>query len=231
MEFRSTASSSAACKPHFTVSAITMMLLLSLLLTPKMGRAADKPTILVWGDSLSAAYGFAREQGWVNLMRNALGDEVKIINGSISGETTSGGLTRLPAALKRDQPDIVILELGANDGLRGFQPSQIQTNLQKMIDLSIQSGAQVILLGMKIPPNYGPIYAAKFEGLYEELAKQNSLTFLPFFMESIIDKLDLLQEDELHPKASAQPMLLDQVLPKVKETLSHTEAPVSLTGS
>ncbi len=168
--------------------------------------------ILVWGDSLSAAYGIPKDKGWVNLMREKLGDKFEITNGSISGETTRGGLTRLPKALKKVTPDYVILELGANDGLRGLPPNVTKSNLKKMIELAQKSDAKVILLGMKIPPNYGVAYSKKFENAFSELAKEYQLPFIPFFLEKIITDLKLLQEDELHPTAEAQPLLLKSVL-------------------
>ena len=175
--------------------------------------------ILVWGDSLSAAYGIPVEKGWVNLMQETLGEKVKIINGSISGETTKGGLTRLPAALKIHRPNIVILELGANDGLRGIPPHVTKSNLKNMIELAQTAQAKVMLLGMKIPPNYGEVYSRKFESQFVELADSYQLPFIPFFLEDVIEKLELLQEDELHPTAEAQPILLEKVLPTLSSKL------------
>ena len=187
--------------------------LLIILLSLFSNSASANQKILVWGDSLSAAYGIPKEKGWVNLMRQELGNEFEIINGSISGETTKGGLTRLPKALKKVSPDFVILELGANDGLRGLPPNITKNNLKRMIELAQKSNAKVILLGMKIPPNYGVAYSKKFESAFSELAKKYQLPFIPFFLENIITDLKLLQEDELHPTAEAQPLLLKSVLP------------------
>jgi len=175
--------------------------------------------ILVWGDSLSAAYGIPVEKGWVNLMREKLGEKVEITNGSISGETTQGGLTRLPRALKKVKPEFIILELGANDGLRGISPSVTKNNLNKMIQLAQTANAKVILLGMKIPPNYGVAYSQKFEQLFGDLAKQYQLPFISFFLEKVIVDLKLLQEDELHPTLEAQPIILASILPTVIKTL------------
>lgn len=172
-------------------------------------------TILVWGDSLSAAYGISIQDGWVNLLQNKLGDDIKIINGSISGETTQGGLSRLPAALKTHQPDYIILELGANDGLRGISPQITKNNLKQMIQLAQSNNARVMLLGMKIPPNFGPAYSKKFEQQFSELAKEYDLPFIPFFLEKIIGNLEFFQSDELHPTAKAQPLILDVILPKL----------------
>lgn len=179
----------------------------------------DTQKILVWGDSLSAAYGIPVEKGWVNLLKNKLGDGFEVINGSISGETTQGGLTRLPAALKTHAPDFIILELGANDGLRGLPPQVTKRNLQQMIEQSKQAQANVMLLGMKIPPNYGEVYSEKFEAQFVELANDYQLPFIPFFLENIIQNLDLFQADELHPTAEAQSIILEYILPTLKSAL------------
>ena len=181
--------------------------------------ASAKQKILVWGDSLSAAYGIPIEKGWVNLMQEELGDDVEIINGSISGETTQGGLTRLPIALKTHNPDFVILELGANDGLRGIAPSVTKSNLKKMIEQAQLAEAKVMLLGMKIPPNYGMAYTQQFEAQFSQLAKDYKLPFIPFFLEDVIQNLALLQEDELHPTEAAQPIILEKVLTTLKSEL------------
>ena len=192
---------------------------LLLILITLFTSASANQKILVWGDSLSAAYGIPKEKGWVNLMREELGDSVTITNGSISGETTRGGLTRLPKALKNIKPDLVILELGANDGLRGVSPSVTKSNLKKMIQQAQKANAKVILLGMKIPPNYGVAYSKKFESAFSELAEKYQLPFIPFFLENIVTDLKLLQEDELHPTAEAQPLLLKNVLPTVMSAI------------
>lgn len=192
---------------------------LLMMLTLFTNIASANQKILVWGDSLSAAYGIPKEKGWVNLMREKLGDEFEITNGSISGETTRGGLTRLPNALKKNTPDYLILELGANDGLRGLPPSVTKNNLIKMIERAQQSNTKVILLGMKIPPNYGTAYANKFESIFSDLADKYKLPFVPFFLESVIEDLKLLQEDELHPTAEAQALILAVILPIVSAEL------------
>ena len=194
---------------------IKQVLLLIVLLMVSINTASANQKILVWGDSLSAAYGIPVEKGWVNLMRNKLGDKVDITNGSISGETTQGGLTRLPRALKKIKPDYIILELGANDGLRGISPAVTKNNLNKMIKLAQKANAKVVLFGMKIPPNYGVAYSQKFEQVFKGLAKQYDLPFIPFFLENIIVDLKLLQDDELHPTVDAQPLILNNVLPLV----------------
>lgn len=195
------------------------LLLITLIIFTSSASANQR--ILVWGDSLSAAYGIPVDKGWVNLMRQALGDEFEITNGSISGETTRGGLTRLPRALKKVNPDFVILELGANDGLRGLPPNITKSNLKRMIELAQKSNAKVILLGMRIPPNYGVAYSKKFESAFNDLAEKYQLPFIPFFLENIITDLKLLQEDELHPTAEAQPLLLKSLLPIINAEIQQ----------
>lgn len=175
--------------------------------------------ILVWGDSLSAAYGIPVEKGWVNLLQEKLGKEFEITNGSISGETTQGGLSRLPDALKTYSPDLVILELGANDGLRGIPPKITKNNLQQIIEQSKQAQADILLLGMKIPPNYGIVYAEKFESQFSELAEDYELPFIPFFLENVMLNSTLLQADDLHPTAEAQPLILEYIFPILQNTL------------
>ncbi|MCF6194833.1 MAG: arylesterase [Kangiellaceae bacterium] len=198
---------------------VFFLFILALLFT---NTVSANPKILVWGDSLSAAYGIPKEKGWVNLLRQELGDDFEITNGSISGETTRGGLTRLPKALKKVSPDIIILELGANDGLRGLPPSITKNNLTKMIEKAQSSNAKVVLLGMKIPPNYGIAYANKFESVFSDLADKYKLPFVPFFLENVIEDLELLQEDELHPTAEAQPLILEKILPAIRSALLET---------
>ena len=178
--------------------------------------------ILVWGDSLSAAYGIPVEKGWVSLMEAKLGDDFEIVNGSISGETTQGGLSRLPAALQTHSPDLLILELGANDGLRGISPQISKRNLQQMILQSKQAQVDVLLLGMKVPPNYGPVYSEMFEAQFEQLANDHKLPYIPFFLENVIENLELLQADQLHPTAEAQPIILESILPSLKKSLKNT---------
>ncbi|HKM14826.1 MAG TPA: arylesterase [Marinospirillum sp.] len=180
--------------------------------------ATKPPVILVMGDSLSAAYNIPTQTGWVALLEQRLlkqhlknEQSWQLVNASISGETTSGGLTRLPALLRQHQPSIVLLELGANDGLRGLPPSLINNNLEKMLALSQQSGAKVMLLGILLPPNYGPAYLAKFENIYPKLAQQHQLPLVPFLLEGVADKPELMQEDRLHPTAQAQPLILETV--------------------
>ncbi len=171
-------------------------------------------TLMVFGDSLSAAYGISEEQGWVTLLANKLtADEwpYRVINGSVSGETSTGGLSRLPAMLDSYEPDLVILELGGNDGLRGLPLEILEQNLVKMVDLIQQAGATVLLIGIQIPPNYGARYTVPFFQLYEELASEKGLALVPFLIEGIPQQPELMQNDGIHPRAEAQFMILDNV--------------------
>ncbi len=187
---------------------------------------AQQPTqkILVMGDSLSAGYGIDIQQGWVSLLEKKLTEthRIKIINASVSGETSSGGTTRLPALLTEHQPDIVILELGGNDGLRGQPLKLLEKNLQTMIDASKSAGAKVILAGMQIPPNYGPRYSNEFRTLYAKLAEKNQLGLIPFLLEGIGGKAELMQRDGIHPTAEAQQIIVNTALPEIKKYLDHS---------
>ncbi|CDH43549.1 multifunctional: acyl-CoA thioesterase I; protease I; lysophospholipaseL(I) [Candidatus Contendobacter odensis Run_B_J11] len=183
---------------------------------------AETPAILVLGDSLSAAYGIPAEQGWVSLLQRRLAERGfphRVVNASISGDTTSGGLSRLPAALTRDRPTIVIVELGANDGLRGQPLMAMTANLARIIELSQQAGAQVMLTEMRIPPNYGPLYTQKFQATFSELAKRHDITLIPFLLEGVAGNPALIQEDGLHPRTNAQPRILDNVWPVLEPVL------------
>jgi acyl-CoA thioesterase-1 len=173
--------------------------------------ASDR-TILVLGDSLSAAYGIRPEQGWVALLEQRLraqGYGYEVVNASVSGETSSGGLQRLPRALQLHRPGMVILELGANDGLRGLPLAVTKENLTKMVQLSQAAGARVLLVGIRIPPNYGPRYANEFAAVYPEIAKQERLPLVPFLLEKVALDSTLMQEDGLHPNARGEPLVLD----------------------
>ena len=185
--------------------------------------AADENlTLLVYGDSLSASYGIEEQQGWVNLLQIKLLSEkfpVDVVNGSVSGETTTGGLARLPAMLDSYQPELLILELGGNDGLRGLPLSLMRENLAAMIDLAKANGAEVILTGIQIPPNYGPRYTAPFFETYAALAEQKSLPLVPFLIEGIPEQAELMQNDGIHPRAEAQSMILDNVWPILEPQL------------
>jgi len=184
---------------------------------------AEAPVILVFGDSISAGYGLARvEQGWVELLRTRLKSEgygYQVVNASVSGETTAGGLARLPRALELHHPKIVILELGGNDGLRALPVPQMRSNFQQMISLSTAAGAKVLVLGMRIPPNYGPQYTAQFEAVYGDLARADKLPLVPFFMDHIALQPNLMQSDDIHPNADGQPVLLDNMWPVLQPLL------------
>ena len=171
-------------------------------------------TILVMGDSLSAEYGLARGTGWVKLLEEQLQKQSSpwtIFNASISGETTSGGLTRLPALLEQKKPGIVLLELGANDALRGLSINQTENNLRKMIRLSKNSGAKVLVFGIQIPPNYGQDYTNQFTVIFSKLAKQEGVDLLPFFMQGVASQKELFQADNIHPNEKAQTILFRNV--------------------
>lgn len=171
-------------------------------------------TILVMGDSLSAEYGIARGSGWVKLLEDQLQKQSTpwmVFNASISGETTSGGLTRLPVLLEQKKPGIVLLELGANDALRGLSVDQTERNLSKMIKASKKSGAKVLLFGMQIPPNYGQDYTNQFKAIYSKLAKQEGVELLPFFLQGIASQKELFQSDNIHPNEKAQTILFKNV--------------------
>jgi acyl-CoA thioesterase I len=175
---------------------------------------ASDHTILVMGDSLSAAYNLKSEQGWVALLSQRLqtqGYGYEVINASVSGETTTGGLQRLPRALEIHHPGLVILELGANDGLRGLPLATAKENLAEMVQLAKGAGARVLLVGIRIPPNYGVRYANDFASLYVDLAKQFQLPLIPFLLDKVALDTSLMQEDGLHPNARGEPQVLDTV--------------------
>ena len=176
--------------------------------------AAQSRTILVFGDSLSAAHGLRTEQGWVALLQKRLqtqGYEYETVNASASGETTSGGLARLPRTLELHKPAILILELGANDGLRGLPLKTIRDNLTSLIELAQHAGARVLLIGIRIPPNYGPRYGNEFADLYRDLATHFQLPWVPFLLEGVALNRQLMQADGLHPTAAGEPAVLDTV--------------------
>lgn len=201
-----------------------LMLCLTLMLSVTAAAENDKyGVVLVFGDSLSAAYRMPEERGWVALMQDRMKAEglpYRIVNASVSGETTGGGLARLPAMLTVNNPDIVVLELGGNDGLRGLPVPSIRNNLEQMIALSQAAGAQVLLAGIQIPPNYGPRYTQPFYSQYQELADQYGLALIPFLLEGIAEDNTLMQDDGIHPTADAQPIILDIVWPSLHTLLS-----------
>jgi acyl-CoA thioesterase-1 len=185
--------------------------------------ATRAPVILIVGDSISAEYGLPRDTGWIKLLDARLheqGFDYSVVNASISGDTTSGGLSRLPALLQQLKPNIVIVELGGNDGLRGLSLAATETNLSKMIEAAQALRAKVMLIGMQLPPNYGKTYGEQFAGLYPKLARQYKTALLPFFFEGFGDRLDAFQPDRIHPKQESQGLLLENVWPRLQPLLS-----------
>lgn len=188
-----------------------------------LGAAQAAPNILVFGDSLSAAYGIPVEAGWVALLAHRLQPGLQptyqVINASVSGETTAGGLTRLPKLLAAHRPFLTIVELGANDGLRGLPLTQSARNLESMINLVQKQGGKVLLVGMQLPPNYGTAYASKFQTMFTDLAKKKKVRLVPFLFAGIASQPDKFQADGLHPTAQAQTALLDNVWRELKPML------------
>lgn len=186
------------------------------------GAPAPSRTILVLGDSISAGYGLQNGEGWVALLQKRLtaqGYGYRVVNASVSGETTTGGLARLPRALGLHRPQIVILELGGNDGLRGLPLATTRQNLERMVEASVAAKSRVLLVGMKIPPNYGPRYADGFEQVFRDIASARRLPLVPFFLEKVALAPGMMQDDGLHPTAQAQPLMLDTLWPQLKPML------------
>ena len=179
-------------------------------------------TALVVGDSISAAFGLETSQGWVHLLQQRLNDgehEYRVVNASISGDTSAGGLARLPALLSEHEPDIVIIELGGNDGLRGQPPAQLKRNLAAMAEQAQQAGAKVLLLGMRMPPNLGQRYTSAFADAFDSLAAEKDLPYVPFLLEGIGGVQGMMQADRVHPTAQAQELMLDNVWPVLEPLL------------
>lgn len=200
--------------PAWVQRGVTVLLGLALLSAPAL--AAPSRTVLVMGDSLSAAHGLAANQGWVNLLALRMRSTHpgwRVVNASISGETTAGGASRIAASLARQHPSVVVIELGANDGLRGLSLQQTRSNLESMIRSAQQAKAKVLLIGMRLPPNYGPDYTREFAGNYPQLAKKYQTALLPFLLAPIAGDRTAFQDDNLHPVASAEPKLRDHVWP------------------
>jgi len=187
---------------------------------------AENSKILVYGDSLSAAYGITQPQGWVTLLQqklNAEGYHYEVANASISGETTSGGLTRFEKTITTIKPKIVVLALGANDGLRGLPIQEMRKNLSAMITYSQKKKAKVLLLGMRIPPNYGPKYTEAFYQTYQQLGQQHNISLVPFMLDQVAAKPHLIQGDGLHPNALGQPVILNNIWPALKLMLQKNK--------
>lgn len=200
-------------------------ILLVLFTTLAAPTLASQNTILIMGDSLSAAYGVRSEAGWVQLLRQRLErnglSHWAVVNASISGETADGGARRLPELIEKHGPDVVIIELGGNDGLRGFPPNVIESNLATMIEATQNSGAQALLVGMQMPPNYGPRYTRMFAELYPTLSDRYNTELVPFFLDGIYNHDNMMQADGIHPTEQAQPKLLDKVWPILEPMLQE----------
>ncbi|UJA00330.1 arylesterase [Acinetobacter johnsonii] len=196
------------------------LVLLALCLSPTWVFAK---TVMVLGDSISAGYGIEPQQAWVNLLQKRLDQQYpkqhKVVNASVSGETTSGALARLPKLLQTHKPNVVVIELGGNDGLRGQPPQMIQKNLAQLIQQSQKTNATVVVLGMKMPPNYGTAYSKAFENNYKVVSQQFKVKLLPFFLEGIAGNKSLMQKDLVHPNGKAQPILLNLAYPYIKGAL------------
>ncbi|MFW1743757.1 arylesterase [Acinetobacter johnsonii] len=196
------------------------LVLLALCLSPTWVFAK---TVMVLGDSISAGYGIEPQQAWVNLLQKRLDQQYpkqhKVVNASVSGETTSGALARLPKLLQTHKPNVVVIELGGNDGLRGQPPQMIQKNLVQLIQQSQKANATVVILGMKMPPNYGTAYSKAFENNYKVVSQQYKVKLLPFFLEGVAGNKSLMQKDLVHPNSKAQPILLNLAYPYIKGAL------------
>lgn len=203
------------------MSVIRWLCLILVVSTAPVG-AAD-PVILVLGDSLSSGHGIGDQQGWVNLLREKLDDNGhphSVVNASVSGDTTRDALSRLETTIERHRPDIAIVELGGNDGLRAFSIDTIEGNLSRILGTLQENGVKIVLAGMRIPANYGPVYTEAFEALYPALADQYDAALVPFFMNDVATDPALMQDDEIHPNAAAQPLLLDNVWPVLEPLLN-----------
>jgi len=200
---------------------ISPLLVLLILVMPGLA-AAHK--VLIVGDSLSASYGIPVEQGWVALLERQLSEQCRdcsVVNASISGDTTAGARARLPQAIERHQPRVVILELGGNDGLRGLSLTEMKQNLAAMIDMARRHGAQVLLLGVQLPPNYGARYTEGFQVIYRELAQEYGVALLPSLVDNVGTRSDLMQADGIHPNAKAQPVIMARVWEHLKPLLDQ----------
>ncbi len=203
------------------IDRLKRVLILCLMLCAPAAYSASK-TLLVLGDSISAEYGLPRDSGWVSLLQTRLSDDklpVSVVNASISGETTAGGLTRLPALLQQHKPAVLIIELGGNDGLRGLSLAATQSNLREMIKSADRIGARVLLLGMRVPPNYGPDYSKRFAAMYQGMARERNVKLVPFLFAGLEDTERFFQQDRIHPNQRAQTVMLDNVWPSLRSLL------------
>ncbi|MEP6702279.1 MAG: arylesterase [Betaproteobacteria bacterium] len=186
--------------------------------------ASTSPAVLVIGDSLSAGYGLATGQGWVDLLQKKLlsqGFQYRVVNASISGDTTAGGRSRIAASMATHRPAIVIIELGGNDGLRGNTLAPVKANLEYMVEAARRAGAQVLLLGMQLPPNYGTTYVRQFSSLFADVAKAHDVAYVPFILQGFGEKPELFQADRIHPNAQAQPLMVENVWPELKKLIAR----------
>lgn len=204
---------------------LAVLLMMFVFSVSATAQADERLRLMVMGDSLSAAYNMDQEQGWVALLAERLGDDVDVINASVSGETSGGGAQRFPDLLQQHEPNMVLLELGGNDGLRGLSPQQLHDNLAQMIEQSQAMDAEVILLGIDIPPNYGAAYREAFKDVFTRLADHYDVALLPFLLEGVALDDELMQDDDIHPTAEAQPIILENVwpllAPRVERQLAH----------
>lgn len=203
----------------YLITLLRLLLLVTSLSTAVAAEKSSQPIILVVGDSLSAAYGIPANDGWVQLLQNRVAPQYRVINASISGDTSAGALSRLPGLLKAHHPEILVIEIGGNDGLRGQPIQAMKQNIAKMISLGREYTDKVLLLGIRIPGNYGKRYTNAFFNAYSSLASQQKVTLLPFFMEGVGDQPSLMQNDGIHPNAKAQPILLNNVWNKLQNML------------
>lgn len=211
--------------PRFT-SFRYLLLMGALLLVVTAARAGNPTTVLILGDSISAAYGMSLEQGWVALLERRLREQypnIEVVNASISGETSAGGLRRLPALLQQHQPDLLVIELGGNDGLRGFPLTLFRQNLVDMIEMAAGHGARTLLLPMEIPPNYGARYTQGFRETFRAAADTAAATLGPFILDGIATNPTLMQADGIHPTVEAQPGMLDNVYAAIDAALRAHE--------
>ena len=194
---------------------------LFVLMLSLFGNSAQAERIVILGDSLSDAYNMPREAGWVHRLDERLGDQHQVIDGSISGDTSAGAVARIDGLLETHQPQVLIVILGGNDGLRGLPPSALERNLAMLIERGSQAGANVALMQIRLPPNLGPVYIERFEGVYPALAERYDLELIPFFLDDLFDKPGMLMDDGIHPTQAAQPKLADFMEPRVRELIAE----------
>jgi acyl-CoA thioesterase-1 len=202
------------------------LILVAGLLLPATSHGAGEPVILVLGDSLSAGYGLSRQEGWVSLLAERLsasGSPYRVVNASVSGETTAGGLTRLAPLLERDPPSVLVIALGANDGLRGLAFGEIESNLTRLVRMGKDAGARILLAGIRLPPNYGAAYTERFQATFPAVARQEDVALVPHLLDGVAERWELMQADGLHPSAKAQPRILETVWAELEPLLRDAE--------